>query len=57
MENYPEKTKQENKIALVAKAGLLGSLAESYAKIAEPLPLEIGVFSDLQAAEDWIIKS
>ena len=53
-EHYPQGDKYHNKTAIVAKMGLHLGLAESFAKIANDLPFEIRVFSDLQSAEDWI---
>jgi hypothetical protein len=52
-ENYPEDARI-NKTAIVVESGLQTSLAESFTKIAEDLPQEFKVFSNLQDAEDWV---
>jgi hypothetical protein len=52
-ENYPENARI-NKTAIVVESGLQKSLAESFTKIAEDLPQEFKVFSNLQDAEDWV---
>ena len=54
-ENYPKDVKI-NKTAIVAKSEFQSSMAKSFRRIAEDLPFEIRVFTDLQAAEDWIVK-
>ena len=52
-ENYPENARI-NKTAIVVASGSQTSLAESFTKIAEDLPQEFKVFSNLQDAEDWV---
>ena len=52
-ENYPKDVKI-NKTAIVIKSGFQSKMAESFKQIAEDLPFEIQVFSDFQAAEDWV---
>ncbi|UCE56769.1 MAG: hypothetical protein JSV31_15375 [Desulfobacterales bacterium] len=54
-ENYP-KDVTINKTAIVVESGFQSSMAKSFRQIAEDLPFEIRVFTDLQAAEDWIVK-
>ena len=54
--SYPKKTKQDNKAAIVVKTGLLRGLVDLWAKIAEDMPYEIKVFSDIRAAEEWFGK-
>jgi hypothetical protein len=53
--NYPEGATR-SKTAIVVTSELHTSLAELFAQIAKDLPYEIRVFSDMQAAEDWVIK-
>ena len=52
-ENYPEDARI-NKTAIVVEIGLQTSLAEAFTKIAEDLPQQFKVFSNLQDAEDWV---
>jgi hypothetical protein len=52
-ENYPSDHKI-NKTAIVVESGFQSSMAESFRQIAEDFPFEIRVFSDFQAAEDWV---
>ena len=52
-ENYPKDVKI-NKTAIVIKSGFQSKMAESFKQIAVDLPFEIQVFSDFQAAEDWV---
>jgi hypothetical protein len=52
---YPENVKR-NKTAIVVGSGLQSALAESFRQIADGLPFEIQIFTDFQAAEDWIKK-
>jgi len=52
-ENYP-KDVMINKTAIVVGSESQSRTAESFRQNAEDLPLEIRVFSDFQAAEDWI---
>ena len=52
--HYPKSNKPDNKTAVVVTTGILDALGRSWADIARDLPYEIGVFADLQAAEDWI---
>ena len=52
-ENYPKKARIV-KTAIVVESGFQSDMAESFRQIAEDLPLEIRVFSDFQAAEDWV---
>ena len=53
--NYPESATR-TKTAMVVGSGLQAGLAQLFAQIAEDLPYEIKVFSDLQSAEDWIAE-
>ena len=52
-ENYPKDVKI-NKTAIVVEPGFQSKIAESFRQIAEDLPFEIRIFSDFQAAEDWV---
>ena len=52
-ENYPNDVKI-NKTAIVVESGYQSRLAETFRQIAEDLPFKIRVFSDFQAAEDWV---
>jgi hypothetical protein len=52
-ENYPKDVKI-NKTAIVIKSGFQSKTAKYFKQIAEDLPFEIQVFSDFQAAEDWV---
>jgi len=52
-ENYPRDAKI-NKTALVVESGFQSQMADSFRKIAKDLPFEIRVFSDFQAAEEWV---
>ena len=52
-ENYPKDHKIE-KTAIVIESDFQSRMAESFKQIAEDLPFEIRVFSDFQAAEDWV---
>ena len=52
-ENYPKDVKI-NKTAIVVESSFQSRMAESFRQIAEDLPFEIRVFSDFQAAEDWV---
>jgi len=52
-ENYPKDVKI-NKTAIVVESGFQSSMAESFGQIAKDLPFEIKVFSDFQAAENWV---
>ena len=52
-ENYPKDVKID-KTAIVVESGFQSRMAESFRQIAEDLPFEIRVFSDFQAAEDWV---
>ena len=52
-ENYPKDVKI-NKIAIVVESGFQSRMAEFFRQIAEDLPFEIQIFSDFQAAEDWV---
>ena len=53
-ENYPDNAKRK-KTALVVATGIQTAMANFFIQIGEDLPFEIKVFSDFQAAEDWII--
>ena len=55
-ENYPENVRPNKKAALVVAGGLQTAMATEYTKIAEDFPVEFRVFSDLDAAEKWIIE-
>ena len=52
-ENYPNDHKI-NKTAIVIESDFQSRMAESFKQIAKDLPFEIRVFSDFQAAEDWV---
>jgi hypothetical protein len=52
-ENYP-KDHNINKTALVVESEFQSNMAESFSQIAKDLPFKIKVFSDLQAAENWV---
>lgn len=45
-----------NKTAIVVASGVQAAIANFFIQIAKDLPFEIKVFSDFQAAEDWIIN-
>jgi hypothetical protein len=53
VEIYPQDVKI-NKTAIVVESGFQSRMAESFRQIAEDLPFEIRVFSDFQAAEEWV---
>ena len=52
-EHYPTNVRR-NKTALVVETGIQLDLAENFAEIADELPFETKVFSDIRSAEDWI---
>ena len=52
-ENYPNNHKV-NKTAIVIESDFQSSMAESFKQITKDLPFEIRVFSNFQAAEDWV---
>ena len=52
-ENYP-KDHKINKTAIVIESELQSIMAESFRRFAGDFPFEIKVFSDFQAAEDWV---
>ena len=52
-ENYPSDAKI-SKTAIVVTSELQSKLAESFAQIAEDLPQNFKVFSNLADAEDWV---
>ncbi len=52
-ENYPKGHKID-KTAIVIESEFQSRMAESFRQIAKDFPFEIRVFSDLQAAEDWV---
>ena len=54
-ENYPENAKPHKKVAIVVSTGLHAAMATEYTRIVEGLPVEFKVFSDLDAAEKWIV--
>ena len=54
--HYPKNAKQGNKSAIVVKTGLIKGLIDLWAKIAEDIPYEIKVFSDIRDAEEWLGK-
>ena len=54
--HYPKSAKQDNKSAIVVKTGLIRGLIDLWAKIAEDIPYEIKVFSDIRDAEEWLGK-
>ena len=53
-ENYP-KDHLVRKTAIVIESEFQSSMAESFRQIAIDLPFEMRIFSDFQAAEDWVI--
>ncbi|MGD9182848.1 MAG: hypothetical protein PVG15_15310 [Desulfobacterales bacterium] len=52
-ENYPEDARI-NKTAIVVESGAQADLAEAFTKIAEDLPQQFKVFSNLADAEVWV---
>ena len=54
-EYYPQDARIK-KTALVVESGLQTGLAESFIKIAEDLPQEFKIFSNLADAEDWVTE-
>ena len=56
-ENEPEEIKPDKKIAIVASTGLYAAMATEYTIIVEDFPVEIKVFPDLTAAEEWITEA
>jgi hypothetical protein len=56
-QNEPEEIKPDKKIAIVAPTGLFSALATEYSKIVEDFPIEIKVFADLDAAEEWVTEN
>ena len=52
-ENYPN-DHNINKTALVIESEFQSSMAQSFRQVAKDLPFEIRVFSDFQAAENWV---
>ena len=54
-ENYPEDA-SINKTAIVVESESQSSMAEAFAKIAEDLPQQFKVFSNLADAEVWVKK-
>ena len=54
-ENYPVDARII-KTAIVVESGLPTGLAESFTKIADDLPQEFKVFTNIRAAEDWITE-
>ena len=54
-EIYPEDVNRK-KTAIVVATGLQSAMATFFLEIAKDLPFEIKVFSDFEAAEDWIIN-
>ena len=56
IENYPKDFKPNKKVGIVAPTGLYEAMATEYTKIVSDLPVKFKVFSDLDAAEKWIIK-
>ena len=55
-QKYPDTAKPGRRVAIVAEGGLNSALVEEYIKIAEELPPEFNIFSDLDSAEDWVKK-
>jgi hypothetical protein len=53
IEIYPKDVKIK-KTAIVVESGFQSRMAESSKQIAEDPPFEIRVFSDFQAAEEWV---
>jgi hypothetical protein len=54
-ENYPEDA-SINKTAIVVESESQSSMAEAFTKIAEDLPQQFKVFSNLADAEAWVKK-
>jgi len=54
-ENLPENEKPDKKTTVILQSGFLSAMAKIFSIIGENLPLNYKVFSDLAAAEDWII--
>jgi len=54
-ENLPENERPDKKTAVILQSGFLSAMAKIFSIIGENLPLNYKVFSDLAAAEKWII--
>lgn len=54
-ENYPEDARIY-KTAIVVESGAQADLAKAFTKIAEDLPQQFKVFSNLADAEAWVIE-
>ena len=54
-ENLAENEKPDKKTTVILQSGFLSAMAKIFSIIGENLPLNYKVFSDLAAAEDWII--
>ena len=54
-ENYP-KDSAINKTAIVVESGLQSNMAEAFSRIAEDMPHEFRVFSNLAEAVSWVKK-
>ena len=55
IEHYPDNAKRDKRVALVAETGFDAAMATEYVRIVEGLPLDFRVFSDFNAAEEWIV--
>ena len=55
-ENFPEHAKPSKKTAIVVSTGLHAAMATEYCKMVDGLPVEFKIFSDLTAAERWMIR-
>ena len=53
-EKYPEHARPYRKVAMVVEGGLNSALAKEYIKIADELPPEFKIFSDLDSAKNWV---
>lgn len=54
-EIYPKKI-AKSKTAIIVESGIQTVIALLFSQISENLPFEIKVFTDFQAAKDWITK-
>ena len=55
-ENFPENSRPDKKLALVVTGGLHQAMATEYSKMLADFPVASKVFSDFDAAEEWIVK-
>jgi hypothetical protein len=43
-----------NRTAILVETGFQRGMADEFVKIAKDLPCDIGIFSDMRSAQDWI---